>query len=139
MKRLIVRIFFLLFFTATTALAAVPQAQKTVILQTQSAWNGVKIEPLHIANPEVTVAKVTIPSGAILPMHKHVMLNAAYLIKGSLLVETQSGQTITLKAGDAINETVNTWHFGKNIGDDDVEIIVFYVGEKGAPLATAKD
>jgi len=39
-----------------------------------------------------------------------------------------------LKAGDAIAEVVNTWHYGKNEGDMPAEIIVFYAGTEGLPI-----
>mgnify|MGYP000899664948 CR=1 FL=1 len=43
-----------------------------------------------------------------------------------------------LKAGDALIEVVNTWHYGKNSGDTPVEIIVFYAGTADAPVTHLK-
>ncbi len=39
-----------------------------------------------------------------------------------------------LKAGDAIAEVVDQWHFGANTGDEPTEILVFYAGVKDKPI-----
>ena len=43
---------------------------------------------------------------------------------------TDENKTLELKAGDALIEVVNRWHYGVNEGDESVEIVVFYAGTK---------
>lgn len=105
-----------------------------VLLKTESCWNGEKLPNLDIKNPEVTVVRIKIPPKEELPIHKHKLLNVAYLVKGTLKVTTKSGENILLRANDVIAEVIDRWHSGKNIGEDEVEIIVFYVGERGTHL-----
>jgi len=109
-----------------------------ILLRTDTSWNGAPIQPQTIAHPEVTLVRIKIPPKKSLPIHQHTMINVAYVVSGTLCVKTESGKTIILKKGDSINEVVDTWHHGENIGDDEVELLVFYVGEKGTPLSKLK-
>lgn len=109
-----------------------------VILRTDTAWTGTPIPAQSIPHPEVTLVRIKIPPKTSLPVHQHKLINVAYVVSGTLRVKTQSGKTVVLKAGDAINEVMNTLHFGENIGDTPVELLVFYVGEKGTPLSELK-
>jgi quercetin dioxygenase-like cupin family protein len=88
--------------------------------------------------PEVTIMRITIPPKQGLPIHTHPVINAGILLKGQLTVTTESGQVLHLKADDAIVEVTDTWHFGRNDGDEPAEIVVFYVGEKGTPITIKK-
>ncbi len=83
---------------------------------------------------EVTILKVSVPPKVQLPLHKHPVINAGVLLKGELTVVKENKETLHLKAGDPIIEVVNTWHYGKNEGDEVAEIIVFYAGVKGMPI-----
>ena len=51
---------------------------------------------------------------------------------------TESGGILHLKPYDPIVEVVDTWHYGRNEGDEPAEIIVFYAGEKGEPVTIKK-
>jgi quercetin dioxygenase-like cupin family protein len=50
----------------------------------------------------------------------------------------EKGNVLKMKAGDPIIEVVNTVHYGKNEGDEPVEIVVFYAGSEGMEIL-AKD
>lgn len=84
--------------------------------------------------PEVTILKITVPKGVQLPMHQHPVINAGIVLKGEITVTKKNEEKIVLKAGDAIAEVVNQWHFGANTGDEPVEILVFYAGVKDKPI-----
>ncbi len=73
-----------------------------------------------------------------LPLHQHPVINAGVLLKGELTVVTTDNKTIQLKAGDPIVEVVNTWHYGKNEGNEPAEIIVFYAGIQNKPITIKK-
>lgn len=105
-----------------------------VMLKTTTSWDGAELPSYPQGQPEVTIVKITVPKGVQLPMHQHPVINAGIVLKGEITVTKKSGEKIILKAGDAIAEVVEQWHFGANIGDDPAEIIVFYAGVKNEPI-----
>ena len=113
-------------------------AQKEVLLKTTSTWDNAEYKKLKIKKPEVTVLKITIKIGEELPMHKHDLVNIAYVKKGTLTVITDDNKEITLHEGEVLPELVGKYHYGKNTGKKPVELIVFYIGEKGTPLSVNK-
>ena len=110
-------------------------AEKNVLLKTTTTWDNAEYKKLKIKNPEVTVLKIIINVGEELPMHKHDLVNVAYVKKGTLTVITDKNEAITLHEGDVLPELVGKYHYGKNTGKEPIELIVFYVGEKGTPLS----
>ena len=57
---------------------------------------------------------------------------------GILTVVTDKNEEITLHEGECLPELVGKYHYGKNTGNEPVELIVFYIGEKGTPLSVNK-
>ena len=112
--------------------------RKKVLLKTISTWDNSEYKNLKIENPEVTVLKIIINVGEELPMHKHDLVNIAYVKKGTLTVITDENQKITLHEGECLPELIGKYHYGKNTGNKPVELIVFYIGEKGTPLSVNK-
>lgn len=68
----------------------------------------------------------------------HPVINAGVVLSGELIVVTDDNKTLHLKAGDAIVEVVNKWHYRKNNGDKPAEIIVFYAGTPDKPITIKK-
>ena len=112
-------------------------AEKEILLKTTSTWDKAEYKKLKIKKPEVTVLKIIINVGEELPIHRHDLVNIAYVNKGTLTVITENNK-ITLNAGEVLPELVGTYHYGKNTGEEPVELIVFYIGEKGTPLSVNK-
>ena len=112
--------------------------EKQVLLKTTSTWDNTEYKKLKIKKPEVTVLKITIGVGEELRMHKHNLVNVAYVKKGTLSVVTDENKAIILHEGECLPEVVGKYHYGKNTGDEPVELVVFYVGEKGTPLSVNK-
>ena len=113
-------------------------SEKEVLLKTTSTWDNAEYKKLKIKKPEVTVLKIVIKVGEELPMHKHDLVNVAYVKKGTLTVITNENKEITLHEGEVLPELIGKYHYGKNAGNKPVELIVFYVGEKGTPLSVNK-
>lgn len=109
-----------------------------VLVKSGESWNGDPLPLYPKGTPEVTIMRITIPAGAVLPMHNHPVINAGVLLSGELTVTTDKNQVLRLKAGDPIVEVVGTWHWGKNEGAGPAEIIVFYAGEKDVPVTVKK-
>lgn len=108
------------------------------LVQSTRSWDGARLPAYPGGQPEITILKITIPPGARLPLHRHPVINAGVMLQGELHVRADSGKTLTLKKGDALVELVNQWHHGENRGRKPVEILVFYAGVKGTPVAVKK-
>ncbi len=125
---------FMILCTATVSYSA----EKNVLLKTTRTWDNAKYKKLKIKKPEVTVLKIIIDVNEELPMHKHDLVNVAYVKKGTLTVVTDNHKKITLHEGEALPELIGKYHYGKNTGNEPVELVVFYIGEKGTPLSVNK-
>ena len=113
-------------------------AEKEVLLKTTQTWDNAEYKKLKIKRPEVTVLKIVININEELPMHKHDLVNIAYVKKGTLTVITDEHKEITLHEGEVLPELIGKYHYGKNTGNVPVELVVFYIGEKGTPLSVNK-
>ena len=133
-----IKLLTLIFVSMLFITNSVSAAQKEVLLQTTSTWDNVKYKKLKIKKPEVTVLKIDIGIGESLPMHKHDLVNIAYVKKGTLTVITDKKEQITVHEGECLPEIIGKYHYGKNSGDEPVELIVFYIGKKETPLSVNK-
>ncbi len=109
---------------ATAAAPPPTQSQvKTVkVLETTGSWDGVKYTAYPTGQPQVTLLKIFIPP--------HTALD----LSGTLTVQKRdTGQRITIHAGQALAETVQSVHRGYT-QNQPVELIVFYAGRPGLPL-----
>jgi quercetin dioxygenase-like cupin family protein len=112
-----------------------PSAVSTILLKADHSWDGTPYTHYPAGRPQLTVLKIVVPPHTSLPWHRHPMPNAAYVVSGTLTVETRDGRhRITLHAGDALPEMVDQDHRGTT-GDAPVELIVFYAGAAGMPLS----
>lgn len=132
--KLAVLIFVIFLCTAISATSA----EKELLLKTTSTWDNAEYKKLKIKNPEVSVLKIVINVNEELPMHRHDLVNIAYVKKGTLTVITDDNKEITLSEGEVLPELIGKYHYGKNAGNEPVELIVFYIGEKGTPLSVNK-
>ncbi len=108
------------------------------LVKSTESWNGHPLPAYPKGTPEITILRITIPPRYVLPMHMHPCINAGVLLKGQLTVTTESGQVLRMKPEDPIVEVVDTWHYGKNEGNEPAEILVFYAGIKGESITTKK-
>ena len=109
-----------------------------LVTRTPNDWSGTQLPPYLSSPPEVALMRYTIPPNAVLPIHMHPSINASYVMSGEVTVVKVGGGEKTFRKGDAIVETVNTWHYGTNQGSEPTELIVFYATTKDQPLAIKK-
>ena len=133
--KLTILLFIMIFCTTNLSYSA----QKDVLLKTTQTWDNAEYKKLKIKKPEVTVLKIIINVNEELPMHKHDLVNVAYVKKGTLTVITDNNKEITLQEGEVLPELIGKYHYGKNTGNIPVELVVFYIGEKGTPLSVNKE
>ncbi len=109
--------------------------QVETLVKSDASWDGKALPAYPAERPKITILRIRIPPGARLPMHKHPVINAGVLLAGALTVVAENGQTLHLKAGDALIELVDTWHYGRNDGEVPAEIVVFYAGTETTQLS----
>lgn len=105
-----------------------------ILARSSSDWGGTALPAYASGQPEVTVARVTIPVEHALPLHEHPHMTAGVVLKGVIEVRTETGKTHVARAGDAVIELVNQPHGGANIGDEEAVILVVYAGIKDQPI-----
>ena len=105
-----------------------------VLAKTSKSWDGTPLKAYAKGTPEITILKIDIPPRTKLPLHEHPYMNAGVLTKGVLTVITEDNQVLELKAGDAIVEVLDKWHYGENKSDKPAQIIVVYAGIKGKAI-----
>ncbi|MBF2098873.1 MAG: cupin domain-containing protein [Gloeomargaritaceae cyanobacterium C42_A2020_066] len=110
-----------------------------VLNRTTTSWDGRLLPPYPAGQPEVTILRIVIPPGVQLPLHKHPVINAGMLLRGTLTVTTADQKVLHIKAGDGVVEVVDQWHFGKNDGTEPAEILVIYAGIQGQPVTINKE
>ena len=130
MKKLMYLLSIALLLSIQSFAKDVNKLQVDVLAKTSSSWDGTALKPYAKGTPEVTILKIVIPAKAKLHVHKHPYMNAGVLTKGQLTVVTVDNKVLELKAGDAIVEVLDKWHYGENKGDTPAEIIVVYAGIK---------
>jgi quercetin dioxygenase-like cupin family protein len=119
-----------------------PVIKVTPLLRSGETVAGQPIVYPKVANPEVTAVRVIIPPGAQTGWHRHPFPCYGYILAGNLTVEMEGGKSVALTAGQALIESVNVLHNGRNTGPTPVELVMFVTGEKGraftVPAATPK-
>lgn len=138
MRRLLCVICLALLLASSVSAADVNGVEVQVLSKTSSSWDGRPLPDYAHGKPEITILRIKIPPGAELLLHKHPVINAGVLLSGELTVVTEDNRTLHLRAGEAIVEVVNTWHYGKNEGNEPADIIVFYSGSVGTPITVNK-
>jgi quercetin dioxygenase-like cupin family protein len=134
-RNILRRLSYIICFISLLSGCAYNKELTTVVLSKGgSSWDGTALPSYPAGKPEVTILKITIPPGVQLPMHRHPVINAGFLVSGELTVITDDNKTLHLKAGESLIEVVNKWHYGKNEGTSPAVIIVFYTGTIDSPI-----
>jgi quercetin dioxygenase-like cupin family protein len=115
-------------------MAAMKSITTEVLIKSDASWNGRPLPSYSAGDPEISVIRVTIPSGSALPMHIHPYATAGVLLQGRLEVRTPEGETLQVNPGDGVIELINQPHGGASIGTEDAVILVVYAGIKGEPV-----
>ncbi len=102
-------------------------------------WDGALLPNYPQGQPQIKILRINIPAGVTLPWHYHPVINAAVILDGTLELHLRNGTKKRYESGDTLIEVVNTLHSGKAVGSKDVDLIVFYAGEKGQKTTILKE
>ena len=127
------------FILSSCKTSKITETQVVKLAETNKSWDGKTLPNYPKGTPKITILKYTIPPKTKLKIHKHLVINAGVLTKGELTVVDENNNTKLLKAGDALVELVNTYHYGENKSNKPAEIIVFYAGDNDTPLTVVKN
>ena len=126
--------------TAMTAVLFLGLAGFTATQAQQEYVPKVTVTELHqgelpgMDGKEMVVKHFAIPPGYVGGKHFHPGPVFVYVLEGELTVETEAG-TQSFGAGELYPEELHTVMQGKNLStSDDLEILVFQVGEIGKPM-----
>ncbi len=87
-----------------------------------------------VPGKEMVVKHFALPAGYVGGKHLHPGPVFVYVLEGELTVVLE-GKTKTFKAGELYPEDINAAMVGKNLSaTDDLEILVFQVGDIGKPM-----
>ena len=103
------------------------EGHAVVVRPIMSATQTASGQPISLpkVNARVSMSEFTIAPGATLPVHKHPFPRFAYVLEGTISVtDEDTRQTFVYKPGDMIVEVVNQWHFGTNVGQSPVRLLV---------------
>jgi len=109
---------------ATSAYAA--DVPKVSVAKLPPVTQTVTGQPIVVpANTELLASIAKFPPGARLPEHRHPYPHIVYVMEGVLtVVNTETGKTFDVKAGDFVAEMQDTWHYGINNGTAPVKLFV---------------
>ena len=113
----------------------VATVQKIELKRTSESWDGASLPDYLKGKPELVVIRYVFPVGSRLPWHHHPVINYGILQQGELTIFGRDGQRKVFHAGEALVEMVGTVHYGMNTGDRPVVLDMFYLTQKGTPIA----
>ena len=67
------------------------------IIETTLSWNGDILPEYRQGTPKITMLRITIPPNKKLEIHKHLVVNAGILLKGTLRVVSEKNDTLYQK------------------------------------------
>ncbi len=121
---------------AAFALDENPNLKITPLLKTTASWDGKPIV-YPKGQSEVTGIVVEIAPEAETGWHEHPVPGFGYILEGELELKLATGEVKILHPGDAVAESVGILHNGRNIGDEPVKIVAFFMGEAGNKISIA--
>lgn len=113
-----------------------PSVKVKRILQTTTTTSGDPIRYPQVDDPEVQSLIVEIPAGGETGWHTHPVPAYAYILAGTIEVDSEGGEKRFFKAGDSFAEMVNHRHNGRVVGDETVRILMIVTGQKGIAFST---
>ena len=103
--------------------------------RTSQSWDGAELPDYPVGKPALVVKRYVFPRGSKLGWPHHPVMNYGIVQQGELTIIGLDGKEKTVRTGEPVVEMVGTIHHGENRGDKTVVLDMFYVSQKGTPLA----
>lgn len=115
--------------TSSTKVSAWP------VIKAAKAWDGSSLGGYLTGPVELTILRVSVPSGASSDWHTNPTPVAVYVMSGELHIEVQStGERQTIRAGEGFAEIRDVVNRHGTAGSEGAELVVFFAGAPGVPL-----
>jgi quercetin dioxygenase-like cupin family protein len=131
---------------------ATPQAAAPVAISSEVLGRAA---PIMVENPELALGRVTVMPGAVLPVHHHPGTQIGVVVQGELTYTVFTGEiewhqeddltgephtigpgeTVVVRPGDALIESPDSVHQGRNNGAVPLVIYLSTLFPMGAPRA----
>jgi len=108
----------------------------TPLLKTTTSWDGKPIV-YPKGQSEVTALIVEIAPGGETGWHEHPVPALGYILEGDLELRLAGGAVKVLHQGDVVPESVDVLHNGRNIGEEPLKILAFFIGAVDSKLSVA--
>jgi quercetin dioxygenase-like cupin family protein len=120
------------------ALALVSAGGAAALYAQKSGVKRTVLQQMDLSAPgrEAVTALAEIQPGASIGRHTHPGEEIGYVLEGTVRLDQEGAQSLTLSAGKAFAVPAGKVHDAANVGQAPVRILVTYVVEKGKPLAT---
>jgi quercetin dioxygenase-like cupin family protein len=92
-----------------------------------------------IPGREIVQVRTEIPSGVESGWHTHPGEEVGYIVAGTVEMEVEGQETLTLQAGEGFLIPPGTPHNAIDVGEGTGEMLSTYIVEIGHPLATFVD
>jgi len=119
-----------------SALDENPVLTITPLLKTTTSWDGKPIV-YPKGQSEVTALIVEIAPGGETGWHEHPVPALGYILEGDLELKLAGGAVKVLHQGDVVPESVDVLHNGRNIGEEPLKILAFFIGAVDSKLSVA--
>jgi quercetin dioxygenase-like cupin family protein len=113
----------------------------TAIAQESSSAKVFQTELGDLKNQEMVVLTVTYPPGVASAEHRHNSHTFVYVLEGSVVMQVEGGDEMTLGVGEHFYETPADVHtVSRNASDSEpATILVVFVKKNEAPLTVPAD
>ena len=125
MRRMMIVLAALLALGASHAPAQNEPLKRTVLQQADLS---------NLPGHQGVLYKAEIGPGASIPKHTHPGDEFVYVVQGSLIVEPEGHEPVTLKEGESFRMPMGHVHQARNAGSVPAVLIAFTASAKGAPL-----
>jgi quercetin dioxygenase-like cupin family protein len=83
--------------------------------------------------PRITAVIVTLEPGEETGRHRHPVPLYGQVLAGEVTIDYGEHGSKTYRAGEAFMESIDTWHNGRNSGDETLRILAVFIGAEGVP------
>ncbi|MDX1574964.1 MAG: cupin domain-containing protein, partial [Kiloniellales bacterium] len=122
-----------IFFFPIKSLSDIVGPTFETILETRTTNLG---QPIHYPGDgaaEITAVIVTLEPGQETGRHRHSVPLYGHVLSGQLTVDYGEFGSKTYVAGEAFMEAMDTWHTGRNSGEETLRILAVFLGAEGRP------
>jgi len=109
------------------------------IFAQEKSVNQLMLKNLNdLPDREGMMLTVEYPPGASSPKHRHNAHTFVYVLEGSVIMQVEGGESVTLEPGGTFYETPDDIHvLSMNASETEpAKILVFFVKRQGAPVST---